>query len=218
MPMLTMILCSTFMLSYVLPMLCLDLQSISSRFSLLCTCCLEAGKIYALHSPSLSTTTTMHTISPFRLSPRRKPVIWLVFLVTVTFLFSRVDRCTHTTPQSITSTFLSPSTPTVGTETTQPGSNTHGFNLFDNLYLRNGTFYIVTSIPSSFMPRNHIVSRPIPRGEGVDIQATDQVCIFLRHCSFESGFNAMSRSSNSSPPPKPKAYWATRRYPSPGFP
>jgi len=167
-------------------------------------------------STTTTTTTTMHAISPIRLSPRRKPVVWLVFLVTVAFLFSRVDRCSHTIPQSIPSTFLSPSTPTVSTETTQPGSNTHGFNLFDNLYLRNGTFYIVTSTPSSFMPRNHIVSRPIPRGEGVDIQATDQVRIFLRH--LIPGFNVMSRSFNSSPPPKPNAYWATGRYPSQGFP
>lgn len=121
----------------------------------------------------------MHTISPIRLSPRRRPVIWLVLLVTVAFLFSRVDRCSHTISQSIQSTFLSPSTLTVSTETTQPGSNTHGFNLFDNLYLRNGTFYIVTSTPSSFMPRNHIVSRPTRRGEGIDIQATDQELQFL---------------------------------------
>ena len=169
------------MLSYALPMLCQDFH----------LCCLGSARfvhvvssIYALHSLSLSTTTTtttMHAISPIRLSPRRKPVVWLVFLVTVAYLFSRVDRCSHTTPHSITSTFLSPSAPTVGTETTQPGSNTHGFNLFDALYLRNGTFYIVTSTPSSFMPRNHIVSRPTPRGEGVGIQATDQVCLFLRH-------------------------------------
>ncbi|KAF8886772.1 hypothetical protein BD779DRAFT_606449 [Infundibulicybe gibba] len=58
-------------------------------------------------------------------------------------------------------------------ETTIPGPRTHGFTIFDQLYLRGGVFYVVTSEPTNFPPRGHILSRPIDRTQGADTEPTD---------------------------------------------
>lgn len=50
----------------------------------------------------------------------------------------------------------------------------HGFTMLDELYLRNGTFYIVTSDVSSFPPRRDLIARPLPRGS-INLDPTDEV-------------------------------------------
>ncbi|KAG6879082.1 hypothetical protein C0992_005290 [Termitomyces sp. T32_za158] len=60
-------------------------------------------------------------------------------------------------------------------ETTIPGNNlVYGFGLLDRLYLRKGTFYIVTSTPSAFPPREHIIARPLDMRPDQDLSPTDQ--------------------------------------------
>ncbi|KAJ6614757.1 hypothetical protein B0H10DRAFT_2043945 [Mycena sp. CBHHK59/15] len=64
--------------------------------------------------------------------------------------------------------------------TTIPGNaHVNGFTVLDNIYLRNGTFYVVTPDPASLPPRNRLLSRPIPRGPGVEIEATDEHLQFI---------------------------------------
>lgn len=69
--------------------------------------------------------------------------------------------------------------------TIPPGASSHGFTVLDNLYLRNGTFYIVTSKPSSFPSREHIISRPVELGPGADLQPTDQVSLQSPHSKMQ---------------------------------
>ncbi|KAG6863500.1 hypothetical protein C0991_005387, partial [Blastosporella zonata] len=62
-------------------------------------------------------------------------------------------------------------------ETTIPrGELVYGFGLLDRLYLRNGTLYVVTSTPSNFPQKKHIIARPLDRGDGRDLNPTDRVC------------------------------------------
>ncbi|TFK41768.1 hypothetical protein BDQ12DRAFT_678458 [Crucibulum laeve] len=71
-------------------------------------------------------------------------------------------------------------TPTSTSETTFPGhARVHGFLIFDQLYMRDGVFYIVTSNVSSFPPRRNILSRPFNLGEGHDMEPTDQDLKFI---------------------------------------
>ncbi|KAG6811188.1 hypothetical protein H0H92_008628 [Tricholoma furcatifolium] len=59
-------------------------------------------------------------------------------------------------------------------ETTIPGDQlVYGYSLLDRLYLRKGTLYIVTSTPSAFPERKHILSRPLDIGPGRDLDPTD---------------------------------------------
>lgn len=64
----------------------------------------------------------------------------------------------------------------VVTHTTIPGrAHSHGFTVFDELYLRNGIFYVLTSDPSSFPPRENLIGRPLEIGIGLKLEPTDNV-------------------------------------------
>ncbi|EAU82063.2 hypothetical protein CC1G_09665 [Coprinopsis cinerea okayama7 len=74
-------------------------------------------------------------------------------------------------------------------ETTQPVPGTNGFNVFDNLYLLNGTLYVVTSNPDLFLPRDRILSRPVfPGDPNTDNQPTDKELQFVSPGKAESLF------------------------------
>ncbi|KAG5353286.1 hypothetical protein C0989_008794 [Termitomyces sp. Mn162] len=65
-------------------------------------------------------------------------------------------------------------------ETTIPGGElVYGFGLLDRLYLRKGTFYIVTSTPSAFPQREHIIARPLDMGPDRDLSPTDKELQFI---------------------------------------
>ncbi|KAJ7599181.1 hypothetical protein C8J56DRAFT_916015 [Mycena floridula] len=64
--------------------------------------------------------------------------------------------------------------------TTIPGgAHSHGFTLFNELYLRNGTFYILTSDPSVFPEKRALIARPLEVGRKHDLEPTDQELQFL---------------------------------------
>ncbi|KAJ7041560.1 hypothetical protein C8F04DRAFT_1079244 [Mycena alexandri] len=58
------------------------------------------------------------------------------------------------------------------------GAHVHGFTVLDNIYLRNGTFYVVTMDRSTFPPRNRMLSRPIKLGSK-DMEPTDEHLQFI---------------------------------------
>ena len=61
-------------------------------------------------------------------------------------------------------------------ETTIPGgAHAPGFTVFDRLYLRAGTFYVVTADPSSWPPRRYLIAKPFEKGTGQDLEPTDEV-------------------------------------------
>lgn len=61
-------------------------------------------------------------------------------------------------------------------QTTSPGNSlVHGFVLLDRLYLRNGTFFIVTANNSLFPPKNHMISPLMDIGAGHNMEPTDRV-------------------------------------------
>lgn len=57
-----------------------------------------------------------------------------------------------------------------------------GFTVLDRLYMKNGTFFVVTGDSSRFPPREHIISRPVDVGVGNDIAPTDKVSYFGYIC------------------------------------
>ncbi|KAF8345464.1 hypothetical protein F5887DRAFT_884888 [Amanita rubescens] len=67
-------------------------------------------------------------------------------------------------------------------ETTSPEPDpfrARGFTVLDRLYMKNGTFFVVTSDSSRFPPREHIISRPVDVGVGNDIAPTDKELQFI---------------------------------------
>ncbi|KAF7289787.1 hypothetical protein MIND_01352900 [Mycena indigotica] len=59
-------------------------------------------------------------------------------------------------------------------------AHVHGFTVIDNLYLRQGTFYILAPNASQvFPPRRELISRPVESRAGVDSDPTDQELQFL---------------------------------------
>ncbi|KAJ7438918.1 hypothetical protein B0H11DRAFT_1752292 [Mycena galericulata] len=79
------------------------------------------------------------------------------------------------------------------TLTTIPKStHVQGFTLLDNIYLRNGTFYVVTHDRALFPPRENLLSRPVDAGseDGVDSEPTDEasLCLQLRFISPDEVF------------------------------
>ncbi|KAF8908539.1 hypothetical protein CPB84DRAFT_1674248 [Gymnopilus junonius] len=59
------------------------------------------------------------------------------------------------------------------TATTLPGGTpASGFTIFDRLYLRNGTFFMVTSDPSALPHLKFIISKPEDRGGGRNLDPT----------------------------------------------
>lgn len=64
----------------------------------------------------------------------------------------------------------------VTVETTHPGPrHIYGFTILDQLYMWNGTFYIVTSNESAFPTRRMMISRPLNLGPGVEAEPTATV-------------------------------------------
>lgn len=62
------------------------------------------------------------------------------------------------------------------THTTIPrGAHSHGFTLFDNLYLRNGTFYVLTPDPLKFPPRRWLLALPLERSKEHSLEPSEQV-------------------------------------------
>ncbi|KAJ6484476.1 hypothetical protein C8R47DRAFT_555808 [Mycena vitilis] len=61
------------------------------------------------------------------------------------------------------------------------GAHVHGFTVFDNLYLRNGTLYVVASDAERVaLPlRERLLSRPVERVGGVGVEATDEQLRFV---------------------------------------
>ena len=91
-------------------------------------------------------------------------------------------------PQRSQATQQRPST--VSTTTTIPGNaHVHGFTVLDDIYLRNGTLYILTSNFSSFPPRRNLISLPQDLGRDEDMEPTDDVSGF--------GFRAPIFETNS---------------------
>ncbi|KAF8641810.1 hypothetical protein AX16_009791 [Volvariella volvacea WC 439] len=54
-----------------------------------------------------------------------------------------------------------------------------GFTMYERMYLLNGTFYIVTSDERKFPPKQHILSKPLEVGHGLDLTPTDQELRFI---------------------------------------
>jgi hypothetical protein len=54
-----------------------------------------------------------------------------------------------------------------------------GFSLLDRLYLRNGTFFIVTANRSTFPPKRNIIAPGVDIGVGHSSEPTDKVLMSL---------------------------------------
>jgi hypothetical protein len=82
-------------------------------------------------------------------------------------------------------------------ETSIPGSElVIGFTLLDRLYLRNGTFFIVTANLSAFPPRSNMIAPAMDLGSGnASTQPTDKVLIPSDHCYDKLINNNTSRNS-----------------------
>ncbi|KAG6877038.1 hypothetical protein C0993_010866 [Termitomyces sp. T159_Od127] len=66
------------------------------------------------------------------------------------------------------------------------GAYSQGFTLFDNLYLRNGTFYVIAQDASRFPPIADMISAPHERGPNIDTTPTSQQMQFLGADDVES--------------------------------
>ncbi|TFK41786.1 hypothetical protein BDQ12DRAFT_663800 [Crucibulum laeve] len=65
-------------------------------------------------------------------------------------------------------------------ETTIPGgAHVHGFTVMDKLYLRNGTFFVLTSDVMSWPPRVNLLSHPVDLGQGDKLLPTDEDLQFV---------------------------------------
>jgi hypothetical protein len=123
---------------------------------------------------------------------RERYLLFVAFLTVVLFVLFQQGALdsTRPSPSNYTpeayQTIIEPSeppeshedvtSPMDGSFTTIPhGANTNGFTVFDNLYLRDGTFYVITSEPSSFPPRREMISKPMNMGPDADLEPTDQV-------------------------------------------
>lgn len=60
-------------------------------------------------------------------------------------------------------------------ETTLPGDTANGFTVFDRLYLRKGTFFIVTSNASDFPPLRDMIAPGMDIDAGHDLEPTPKV-------------------------------------------
>lgn len=62
------------------------------------------------------------------------------------------------------------------TETTLPGGMlASGYTIFDRLYVRNGTIYVVTSNSSAFPPLKYVISLPEDMVNSKKLDPTDKV-------------------------------------------
>ena len=55
------------------------------------------------------------------------------------------------------------------------GAHAPDFTVFDRLYLRAGTFYVVTADQSSWPPKRYLIAKPSEKGTGQDLEPTDEV-------------------------------------------
>jgi protein O-GlcNAc transferase len=68
-------------------------------------------------------------------------------------------------------------------ETSIPGSEVvTGFTLLDRVYLRGGTFFIVTANKSAFPPKRNMIAPGLDMGAGHDMEPTDKVQSYKDHC------------------------------------
>ncbi|PPQ78266.1 hypothetical protein CVT25_011725 [Psilocybe cyanescens] len=68
----------------------------------------------------------------------------------------------------------------VNNETTIPGgAYIQGLTVLDNLYMRNGTFFVLTSNASKFPSRSDMIAKPLIKAEGISLEPTDQDLQFL---------------------------------------
>ncbi|KAK7019144.1 hypothetical protein R3P38DRAFT_2981304 [Favolaschia claudopus] len=65
-------------------------------------------------------------------------------------------------------------------------AHVHGFTVFDNIYLRNGTFYVVTEDAADLPPIERLLSRPLERKPGVDTTPTNEQLQFITPGEAES--------------------------------
>lgn len=114
--------------------------------------------------------------------PRRTQYIAGALLFLAICLFWIPSNLT-TLPRVLSPTISPASLPTVQNgflETTIPGNAVaHGFTVLDNVYLREGTFFIVTKNESAFPERRFIISRPVALGRGDE--PTDKVVSTIFH-------------------------------------
>lgn len=90
----------------------------------------------------------------------------------LSFLRSSEPKSTTQTQDNIDTAFLSTTIPRA--------AHVSGFTVLDNVYLKNGTFFLLTSNQSFFPPRRELLSRPFDLGTP-NMEATDEVqCSFLK--------------------------------------
>jgi hypothetical protein len=86
-------------------------------------------------------------------------------------------------------------------QTTVPnGATIHGFTVFDNLVVHNGTFYIVTNNRSAFPEKKYIVDQPNEK-QPVEREPNAEVChhhsfVFIRSSSCNRISNSLLRTSS----------------------
>lgn len=73
-------------------------------------------------------------------------------------------------------------TPPIPTTNIPGGAHSYGYTIFDNLYLRNGTLYVVTPHRSSFPTLDALIAAPLDMGKDVDLTANDSVYTSSRRC------------------------------------
>ncbi|KAF8996225.1 hypothetical protein BDQ17DRAFT_1392068 [Cyathus striatus] len=130
-----------------------------------------------------------------RLATPTRSLLLVLIIAFLVVLFVDLDTESHrprlrSIPLPYVSKFLDSSDPSrepihpirtlpgVTTETTIPGgAHVHGFTVFDHLYVRNGTFYVVTSDVSSFPPRKNLIGRPVELDK--DFEPTDEDFQFI---------------------------------------
>ncbi|KAF8150528.1 hypothetical protein K438DRAFT_1865559, partial [Mycena galopus ATCC 62051] len=94
---------------------------------------------------------------------------------------SRVDRISPPPPKPTPVPTPPPYWDGWALTTIPSGTHVPGFTLLDRLYLRNGTFYVVTLDRASFPPRENLLSRPVENvgGHWVDTEPTDEQLRFI---------------------------------------
>jgi len=97
-------------------------------------------------------------------------------------------------------------------ETVIPGgAHAPGFTVFDRLYLRAGTFYVVTADPSSWPPRRFLMAKPFEMGSGQASEPTDEVSGALPVLRRNRSVLSTARICNLSIRRKPRKFWGNLR-------
>jgi hypothetical protein len=117
--------------------------------------------------------------------PIRRVLTFVILLFFVFMLFPSPNALktlfTSQNTDLYTGIAQTPNTSTLAStkvQTSIPGSElVTGFSLLDRLYLRNGTFFIVTANRSAFPPMRLIIMPGLDIGAGDDMEPTDKVLI-----------------------------------------